>query len=142
MALIVQERGWLNDGHARKRRRRSMALLHARPWQAIAVQPLGPALPATATHAILKTHALELMRVVLRAGDSLPPHSVYGDMTLHCLEGEIAVEGEGESCALHAGELVLVPACERYALRAQRDASLLMTVHTPAGRPGSGSSTV
>jgi quercetin dioxygenase-like cupin family protein len=116
-----------------------MALPHANPWQAIDLSPRGDAIPAT--HALIKTHALELIRLVMRAGDSLPPHSVYGELTLQCLEGEVVVEGEGVDCRIARGQLVLLPAQARYAVRALSDASLLLTVQTPSGLPGSGSST-
>jgi len=118
-----------------------MALPHARPGQPIDLAPLGPALSHAASHAILKTHALELMRIVLPRGASLPPHSVYGELTLLCLEGAVAVEAGGDSFALRAHQLVLVPAREEYALSAMEDSSLLMTVQLPPGLPGSGSST-
>jgi quercetin dioxygenase-like cupin family protein len=119
-----------------------MALPHAEPWQPIDLAPLGGALPDVPAHALIKTHALELIRLVLRAGETRPPHNVYGEMTLHCLEGEVAVEGEGGVCQLQANQVVLLPAQARYALRAVRDASVLMTVQLPPGLPGSGSSTV
>lgn len=118
-----------------------MALPHASPWQAIDLSPLGGALSDTPAHALIKTHALELIRLVLRAGETRPPHSVYGEMTLHCLEGEVAVEGEGVQCRLRAQQIMLLPAQARYALQALSDASVLMTVQLPPGLPGSGSST-
>ncbi len=119
-----------------------MALPHASPWQAIDLTPLRDALPGTPPHALIKTHALELIRLVLRAGETVPPHSVYGEMTLHCLEGEVAVEGEGAACRLKAQQVVLLPAQAQYAIRAFTDASVLMTVQLPPGLPGSGSSTL
>ena len=118
-----------------------MAMQHAAPWQPVDIAPLGERLRERASHAILKTHALELIRLVLQAGQQMPPHAVYGEITLHCLEGEVEVEGEGGACRLGPGQLVLLPAQDRHGLRALRDSSLLLTVQTPAGLPGSGSST-
>lgn len=118
-----------------------MALPHAEPWQAIDLAPLGDALSNTPAHALMKTHALELIRLVMRRGETLPPHSVYGEMTLHCLEGDVAIEGAEVVCELGPHQLVLLPAQARYAIRALSDASVLMTVQLPPGLPGSGSST-
>jgi quercetin dioxygenase-like cupin family protein len=118
-----------------------MALAHALPWQPIDLSPLGPARRGSATHAIVKTHALELMRVVLPAGRALPAHQVVGECTLLCLEGEVEVQGEGTSCRLAAGQLVLLPVRARHAVQALRDSSLLVTIQLPEGQPGSGSST-
>jgi quercetin dioxygenase-like cupin family protein len=118
-----------------------MALDHAKPGQPIDIAPLGPALPRSATHAILKTQSLELIRVVLRGGQALPPHNVYGELTLQCIEGRVAVETSAGACQLHAGQMVLLAAQEQHAVRALEDASLLLTVQLPAGLPGSASST-
>jgi len=118
-----------------------MALPHARPGQLIDIAPLGAAFAQAASHAILKTRSLELMRIVLPRGAALPPHCVYGELTLLCLEGAVAVDAGGCSCELRQQQLVLLLARTQYAVRALDDASLLMTVQFPAGMPGSASST-
>lgn len=118
-----------------------MALQHARPGEAIDLAPLGERLRRSATHAILKTQALELMRLVLLAGNALPPHSVYGEITILCIEGTVVVDAGGGSCRLAAGQLVLLPAKVEHSVRALQDASLLVTVQLPPGLPGSASST-
>lgn len=120
-----------------------MALEHAQPGQAIHLLPLRERLPGHPSHALIKTHALELIHLVLRAGRDLPPHRVYGEVTLHCLEGELQVAIEGAPpCRLLAGDLVLLPANVEHAVRAVQDSSALLTVQIPPGQPGSGSSTL
>lgn len=111
-----------------------MALEHARPGQVIDIAPLGAALRESATHAIVKTDALELMRIVLRAGAVLPPHQVRGEATLLCIEGEAEVNIAGMVCQLHPGQLVLLPAQVQHAVRALADTSLLLTIQLPARR--------
>lgn len=118
-----------------------MAIKHAQPGQVIDVRPLGPRLAATVTHAVIKTHSLELMRIVLRAGQALPPHDVYGEVTIQCIEGRVRVPAEIAHCELGPGELVLLPAKDLHGVQALEDASLLVTVQLPPGQPGSGSST-
>ena len=115
-----------------------MALEHARPGQVIDIAPLGAALRESQTHAILKTDALELMRIVLRAGEVLPPHQVAGEVTLLCVEGLAEVTLAGVLRQLHPGQLVLLPAQVRHAVRALADTSLLLTLQLPAGAPGTG----
>lgn len=118
-----------------------MALTHAQPGQPIDVAPLGAALHKAATHAILKTRSLELMRVVLRGGEALPPHQLRGELTLLCIEGAVEVMHDGSRFELRAQQVVLLPAHTQHAVHALKDSSLLLTIHTPAGAPGSGSST-
>ncbi len=118
-----------------------MALDHALPGQPIDIAPLGARLRGAATHAILKTRSLSLMRVVLRAGEALPPHKVRGELTLLCIEGSADVSFGGGSCRLRVNQLLLLPAQELHAVSAPEDASLLLTIQLPAGEPGSASST-
>ncbi|WP_309625108.1 hypothetical protein [Methylibium sp.] len=111
-----------------------MALDHAQPGQVIDLEPLGAALRASLSHAILKTRTLELMRVVLRAGEALPPHHIHGEMTLLCIEGAAEIDLGASTCQLRARQLVLLPARVQYAVRALQDTSLLLTIRLPAGR--------
>ncbi len=119
-----------------------MALPHARPGQAIDLQPLGSALAASASHAILKADALELIRLVLREGKSVPAHRTPGESTLLCLEGRLAIEGAAGSVELAAGQLVLLAAGSEHSIHALEDASALLTIQLPAGAPGSDSTTL
>ena len=50
-----------------------MAIAHASPGQVVDVGPLGARLSREKTVALFKAHDLEVMRVVLLAGKSLPP---------------------------------------------------------------------
>ena len=62
--------------------------------EAIDVKPLGARLAHTKTVALFKSKDLELMRLVLLAGRSLPPHKVAGEITIQCIEGSIEVTAE------------------------------------------------
>jgi len=105
-----------------------MALKHAQPFEAIDVRPLGPRLADTLTTSLIKTHSLQLMRVVLRAGESLPEHHVRGEITVQCLEGQVRLPTAQHDIALSAGQVVLLPAAEPHAVRALTDTTLLVTV--------------
>jgi quercetin dioxygenase-like cupin family protein len=118
-----------------------MALDHAKPGQPVDVAPLGAALRESATHAILKTRSLEVIRVVLRAGEALPSHAVRGELTLLCIEGAAEVSSEGTVCQLRANQFVLLPQQAEHGVLALEDTSLLLTIQLPAGEPGSASAT-
>jgi quercetin dioxygenase-like cupin family protein len=106
-----------------------MALAHAQPFDTIDVRPLGGALVAAVSSSLLKSSSLQLMRVVLRRGETLPEHHVPGEITVHCIEGKAVLSTPTRDCALSAGELVLLPGGEPHALRAVTDTSLLVTLH-------------
>lgn len=105
-----------------------MALPHAQPLDVIDVRPLGPALRDAVTTSLLKTPTLQLMRLVLPAGQSLPEHSVPGAITVHCLEGQTVVTTSSRTCTLRAGQLVMLDGSEGHAVKAVSDSSLLVTV--------------
>jgi quercetin dioxygenase-like cupin family protein len=105
-----------------------MAIPHAPSGQAIDVQPFGERLSSEKSVALFKSEGLEVMRVVLLAGKSLPPHSVPGGITVQCIEGSIDVTAEGESHVLRAGQLLFLLGNVTHGVTALEDASALVTV--------------
>lgn len=105
-----------------------MAIPHARSGQVIDVRPLGAALTGERTTALFKTDDLEVMRLVLTAGKSLPPHRVAGEITIQCLEGRIDVTLDGESRILNAGHLIYLARDVSHGVVAIEDASVLVTI--------------
>lgn len=105
-----------------------MALEHALPGQVIDIRPLGSSIPTTKTTALFKSTDLEVMRLVLAAGKSLPPHKVQGEITIQCIEGCIEVTAEGTSHLLRAGHLLYLAGNAIHAVTALEDTSALVTV--------------
>ena len=105
-----------------------MATPHAAPGDAVSVAPFGPALAGQRTVALFKSAQLEVMRLVLPAGKSLPPHKVPGEITVQCIEGAIDITAEGRSHVLRAGELLYLEGGTVHGVTALQDASALVTV--------------
>lgn len=105
-----------------------MAIPHLRAGQPVDVQALGDQLAGSRTHALFKSEQLELMRLVLRAGKSLPPHQVAGEITIQCIEGEIEVTLGEAAHRLGAGQLLYLPGGAVHGVRALSDASALVTL--------------
>ena len=105
-----------------------MALIHAFSGDPIDVQPLGDALSAQKTFALFKSEQLELIRLVLMAGKSFPPHQVPGEITIHCIEGEIDVTVDGESNVLYPGQLLFLKGGVQHGVLALKDSSALVTI--------------
>lgn len=106
----------------------AMAIPHAQPGQAVDVGPLGARLAQARTVALFKSVDLEVMRLVLRAGEALPPHRVPGEITVQCIEGALDVTAEGRSHVLQAGQLLYLPGGVTHGVTALQDASALVTV--------------
>lgn len=105
-----------------------MALVHAKPATPIDVRPFGPELGAQNTQALFKSEHLEVMRLVLKAGDRLAPHKVSGEITVHCLEGELEVSADEQQVRLGAGRMLYLAARCVHGVSALSDASALVTI--------------
>ena len=80
-----------------------MALIHAQPLDVISLKPLAEKIHQVKTHSLLKTGHLQLMRLVMAAGQTMPQHDVAGEITIQCLEGSVLITTPGRSSALAAG---------------------------------------
>lgn len=105
-----------------------MAIPHASSGQVIDVRPLGGLLPGIRTHAIFKSQDLEVIRLVLKAGESFPAHKVPGEITVHCVEGSMNVGCNGSVTRLNAGEMLYLEGNIEHAVDAVEDASALVTI--------------
>ena len=105
-----------------------MAMLRTQPGQSVDVGPLGTRLPLEKTIALFKTSQLEVIRLVLRAGKSLPPHQVAGEITIHCIEGRLDVGADGRSHVLTGGQLLFLAGGVVHDVKALEDASALVTI--------------
>jgi quercetin dioxygenase-like cupin family protein len=111
-----------------------MATPRALSGEAIDVRPFGAAIGEQKTTAILKSEQLELIRVVLQAGKSLPPHHVDGEITVLCLEGELDFCTDAGAIRMTAGSLVHLGRGEQHWLSARTDTSALLTICLPGVR--------
>lgn len=105
-----------------------MALPHAKSGEVIDVRPLGTRIEAAVSNALFKTPQLELMRLVLPSGKTMPEHAVPGPITIQCLEGAIELQAYQTTQILLPGELVYLAGGEPHALHAREDSSVLLTV--------------
>ena len=105
-----------------------MAIPHANPGQPIDIRPLGSSLSEVVTHALFKSGELEVIRLILPAGKSLPRHQVPGEMTLQCVEGKLEVTVGDRPHVLQAGHLMYLPGGVSHSVLGLEDASGLITI--------------
>ena len=105
-----------------------MAIPHAKPGEVVDVRPLGAALTKTITQTIVKTDDLEVIRIVLPAGNDLPPHQVPGEITVQCLEGKVTFRVGEVDRELTAGKMLYLEGGSKHSLRASENSSLLVTI--------------
>ena len=103
-----------------------MALDHAEPGEVVDLNPLGSAIASSKTSALVKTDRFEAVRIVVRAGTTIPAHQVPGYITLHCLEGRVSLGAEGPELA--ADEWVFLDRGAPHSVHGIEDSSLLLTI--------------
>jgi quercetin dioxygenase-like cupin family protein len=89
---------------------------------------LGKQLAGARTETLVKTGALEVIRLVAPAGKEFAKHDVPGEITLQCLEGVIELTVGATKRQLSAGDLAYVEASAPHAVRAVENASALLTI--------------
>jgi quercetin dioxygenase-like cupin family protein len=105
-----------------------MSIPHAQSGQAISVAPFNQTLAQQRTVALFKSEQLEVIRLVLFAGKSMPTHKLSGEITLQCLEGRLDVLVEGISTLLQPGQLMFLRGAVPHSVTALEDASALVTI--------------
>jgi quercetin dioxygenase-like cupin family protein len=105
-----------------------MSIHHAREGQPIDVTPYGAQLGEQRTTALFKSRQVEVIRLVLARGKSMPEHKVAGDITIQCLEGRLQVQWNGSSSELQAGQLLFLLGQMLHSVTALEDASALLTI--------------
>jgi len=105
-----------------------MALQHASSGQAVALLRDGEDLSQFSSIALAKTAQLELIRIVLPQGKTMPEHKVPGDITVQCLHGAIAFQAHGKEVLLEQGAVLYLDGGIWHALRAERDSVILLTI--------------
>ena len=106
-----------------------MALNHATSGQIIDVQGAsGEDLTQFAVIALAKTDELELIRMCMPKGKTMPEHHVLGEVTLLCLQGQVALDAHGSVQLLGPGQMVYLNGGQAHALEAREDSLLLMTI--------------
>lgn len=106
-----------------------MSLHHVSSGELFRIPPLDNASPSQApSTALVKSSQLEVMRLVLQAGKSVPTHHMGNELTLQCMEGIFELHAHDKVQHLKAGDFVFLEKDTPYALHAIEDASILMTV--------------
>ena len=113
-----------------------MALHHAVSGEKIALQRGDDDIAHFTSVALVKTEHMELIRLVLPVERPIPEHRVDGEVTIVCLEGEIAIDAHDKTTNLQPNEMVYLAGSVPHTVRALKDAVALMTILMEPERSG------
>ena len=99
----------------------------AESGELIDVQPYGDMLAQATSSTLVRTEAIEVIRMVLPAGKKIPRHQAPSAITVQCLEGAIEFESHGRTQLMRAGTMLFLTPAEPHALEALENSSVLVT---------------
>ena len=105
-----------------------MAQPHIKSGQKADISPFGDQLSEKRSVALLKTQHLEVIRLVLKPGQTIPPHKLSGDITIQCIEGKLNISLASSSIELEAGELAFLESDLSHGVTALEASSALVTI--------------
>lgn len=80
------------------------------------------------SRAIVKATSFEAIRLVVRAGETIPPHKTKGPITVQCLEGRTIFSVGDEEHEMSPGDWLYLDKGQIHALRGVEDSTLLVTI--------------
>ena len=105
-----------------------MAIPHVVSGEHVNVLPPAHAPSDRQTVALFKTEELEVIRLVLAKGKSMPAHKVAGDITVQCLKGSILFNSGGKDQTLAVGDMLYLAGGVVHSLTAIDDACALVHI--------------
>lgn len=109
-----------------------MTVHHASPGEIIDVRPLGVGLGEAKSVALMRTEALEVIRMIILKGKKIPQHEAPGDITVQCLEGHILFTVGDQVKDMRAGDMLYLQANDPHSLEGIEDSSILLTISRAA----------
>lgn len=77
---------------------------------------------------LLSTDRVKVVRLSLKATETIKEHRAHGPLVVHCLEGKVDFPVEGKSLQLCSGDLLHLARREPHSVHAIEDSVLLLTV--------------
>lgn len=102
-----------------------------KPGETVDVRRVGAPLGTRQKALLVKTVNMEIIHVIIPAGETVPTHEAQGEIILHCLEGRVSLAALGKTRELKAGQLSYFCINEPFSIQGIDHASLLVTIITP-----------
>ena len=104
-----------------------MATHHAAPGEIVNLETWAEDLPEEHSKIIARIEQMELARLVLPAGEVVGKHHIDGPLVIHCLSGAVDITALGQERNLGSGELIYLPAGEKFTMTARHHSLVLIT---------------
>lgn len=99
-----------------------------KPGKLIEIRPAEANLAVSETATLLKTDDLEMIRLVVPAGQNVPTHEFRGQIVVQCMAGRVSVRAMEVTQELRANQLLHYRANEPISVHGVENAVLLVTI--------------
>lgn len=105
-----------------------MAIAHAQPGEVISLTGDSSATGMSGTRTLIKTPRMEVIRLVLPQGKTIPQHQAPGEIIVQGLTGRVRFTTMGTSIEVKNGQFFYLSAAEPHEVTAIEDCSFLLTI--------------
>lgn len=105
-----------------------MAISHAQPGEVISLTGDSSVPGMTGTKALIKTPRMEVIRLVLPRGKTIPRHQAPGEIIVQGLTGRVRFTTMKTTIEVENGQLFYLSAAEPHEVTALEDCSFLLTI--------------
>src|SRR5262245_13757459 len=105
-----------------------MAIPHAHPGEVISLQSDQAISEVAGTRTLFKTPHVEVIRLVLPQGKSIPQHQAPGEIVVQGLTGLTRFTAMDKTIEIGPGQMFYLSATEPHAVTAVEDCSFLLTI--------------
>ncbi|MBN2293938.1 MAG: cupin [Pirellulales bacterium] len=103
---------------------------HVKPGETVDVQQLAAEPIIRMQSLLVKTDNMQIVHLIIPAGETIPTHEAQGEVILHCLEGRVSFTALKYTHELKAGQLFYFHINEPISIQGIEHASLLVTIIT------------
>lgn len=98
------------------------------PGRSILIHPLTATEENSRIITLVKTPQVEVIQLIVPAGQDVPTHEAQGELIVQCLEGRVSLFALGNSYDLTPGQLLHLSVNEPFSIRGIDHASVLVTL--------------
>lgn len=101
---------------------------HVKSGEVINLDTLKEGMSERSTFALIKTKDMEVIRMVLPRGKDIMEHSVEGEISVQCLQGNVIFQVADSAIELSENDWLYLERNQPHALHAKEDTILLVTI--------------
>ena len=101
---------------------------HDRPGHLVEILPAETSLSASETSRLVQTNDLEVIRLIVPAGQDVPTHEIQGEIVVHCVVGRVSIRAMEVIQELRANQLLRYKTNEPISVQGIENAVLLVTI--------------